>query len=128
MKSARLVAPKPRLTTMGPRLGYAKDDQQATDRHRRNNSPSKAWYKTAWWQKTRQRILKRDLYRCQNPTCKVPGGALVGGKGEAHIDHIEPHNDDWALFHCGDEGLTTLCVNCHNSAKQAEERNRWRRA
>jgi 5-methylcytosine-specific restriction enzyme A len=118
VKSAKLKAPAPRLATMAPRLGYAKDDQQATDRHRRNNSPSKAWYKTAWWQKARQRILLRDCYTCQHPGC----GRVVGGKGEAHIDHIEPHNDDKALFHCSDDGLQVLCAECHSGKKQAEER------
>jgi 5-methylcytosine-specific restriction endonuclease McrA len=47
---------------------------------------------------------------------------LVAGKGQAHIDHIEPHNEDRAKFYCDDRGLQTLCVNCHNSKKQAEER------
>lgn len=117
---AKLKPPPPRLATMAPRIGYAKDDQQATDRHRRNNSPSKAWYKRAWWLKARSRVLMRDLYRCQNPTCPQPG-ALLTGKGEAHVDHIEPHNDDHALFHCSDDGLRTLCAHCHNSIKQAEE-------
>lgn len=114
----RLPTLPPKLKTLAPRMGYAKDDQQATDRHRRQNQPSKAWYKSAWWLKTRQRILKRDLYTCQHPGC----GALVAGKGEAHIDHIEPHNDDWHAFHCDDDGLRTLCSHCHNSIKQAEER------
>jgi len=101
---------------MAPRLGYAKDDAAATSRYRRNNHPSKAWYNTAWWLKTRQRILARDLYTCQS--C----GVLVAGKGEAHIDHVAPHNEDRSLFFCEDSGLQTLCQHCHNSKKQSEER------
>lgn len=108
----------PRLPTQAPRMGYAKDNEQATNRHRRMNQPSKAWYGSAWWQQMRQRILLRDLYMCQSPGC----GKLVHGKGEAHIDHIEPHNGDYQAFHCGEEGLQVLCCTCHNSKKQSEER------
>lgn len=56
------------------------------------------------------------MYQCRK--CK----ALVAGKGEAQIDHITPHNEDRALFHCDDAGLQTLCQTCHSSVKQAEER------
>lgn len=106
----------PLVATLPPKLGYARSDPQATARYRRANQPSKAWYNTAWWQRARQRVLARDLYACQE--C----GVLVGGKGEAHIDHIEPHNEDRERFFCGDEGLQTLCVTCHASVKQREER------
>jgi hypothetical protein len=46
----------------------------------------------------------------------------VGGKGEAHVDHAAPHNDDRERFFCADDGLQTLCATCHASAKQREER------
>lgn len=116
----KLKTLSPRIATMAPRLGYAKDDTTATSRYRHANSPSKAWYNTAWWKHARQRILARDLYTCQ--MC----GVLVAGKGEAHIDHIEPHRDDRNRFFCGDNGLQTLCANCHNMHKQAEERGSYR--
>lgn len=113
---AKLKTLSPRVATLAPRLGYAHRDARATDRFRRANQPSKAWYKTAWWLKARLRILARDLYMCRR--C----GVMVGGKGEAHIDHIEPHNEQRERFFCDDDGLQTLCVTCHVAAKQADER------
>lgn len=115
---SRLAVLPPRLTTQAPRLGYAKDDQRATERYRRANHPSKGWYKSTWWQQMRRRILLRDLYKCQSPGC----GKLVAGKGEAHVDHIDPHNEDYQAFHCSEDGLQTLCASCHSGKKQAEER------
>lgn len=113
---AKLKTLPPLVATLAPKLGYARSDPKATARYRRANQPSKAWYNTAWWKATRLRILVRDLFTCQK--C----GVLVGGKGEAHVDHIEPHNEDREQFFCGDEGLQTLCAPCHASVKQREER------
>lgn len=113
----RLPRLAPLVATLAPRIGYAKDDKAATSRYRRANSPSKTWYKSKWWLDTRLRILKRDLWTCQ--MC----GALVAGKGEAHVDHNVPHNDDRQKFFCPDVGLRTLCAHCHNSVKQREERS-----
>jgi 5-methylcytosine-specific restriction endonuclease McrA len=97
-------------------MGYAPDDERARDKYRRETQPSKQWLKSAWWLRARQRVLIRDLYTCR--LC----GRLVGEKGQAHIDHITPHNECREKFHCDDAGLQTLCVNCHASKKQREER------
>lgn len=113
---ARLTNLKPRLGSLAPRIGYAPGDDKAREKHRRDTQPSKTWLKSDWWQKTRQRILLRDLYTCRR--CKRP----VLGKGEAIVDHIHPHNEDRALFFCSDDGLQTLCSHCHSSIKQSEER------
>lgn len=108
----------PLVPTIKPLVGRMPGDEKARDQHRRQHQPSKTWLKSAWWLRARQRVLIRDRYTCQWPGC----GALVAGKGEAHIDHIEPHNEDRSLFFCDDAGLQTLCVPCHVSKKQAEER------
>ena len=112
---AKLSNLKPRLGNLPPRVGYATGDEKGRDQQRRHLQPSKQWLKTAWWQKTRQRILLRDLYTCQ--MCK----RLVAGKGEAHIDHIRPHRENMERFFCADDGLQTLCVPCHVGKKQREE-------
>jgi 5-methylcytosine-specific restriction protein A len=114
----KLTSLKPRLGSLKPRFGYAPGDEKGRDRYRRQSQPSKTWLKSAWWLKARQRILLRDRYTCQGKSC----GRLVAGKGEAHIDHIVPHNESHAAFHCDDAGLQTLCVDCHVSKKQREER------
>lgn len=63
------------------------------------------------WRRLRDQVLVRDLYTCQQDRC----GRLVGGKGEAHVDHVDgdPMNNEL-------ENLQTLCVRCH-SAKTARE-------
>lgn len=114
----KLKTLRPMVGKMKPLVGRMPGDERARDAHRRHHQPSKAWLKTRWWQDARQRVLVRDGYRCQWQGC----GALVTGKGEAHIDHIEPHNEDRSLFFCSDAGLQTLCVPCHVRLKQAEER------
>jgi 5-methylcytosine-specific restriction protein A len=79
-------------------------------------------YKSKRWQDTRARILVRDIYMCRR--CK----RMVGGKGEAIVDHIIEHKGDLALFHCADAGLQTLCATCHSSGKQSEERTGYSKA
>lgn len=64
------------------------------------------------WRKIREHVLLRDLYTCQAAGC----GRLVGGKGEAHVDHVDndPSNNDMA-------NLQTLCVACHSSKTATED-------
>ena len=115
---SKLKSLRPLVGTIKPLVGRMPGDEKARDLYRRDNQPSKQWLKSKWWLAARARVLKRDLYRCQWPGC----GVLVAGKGQAHIDHKLPHNEDRSLFFCSDDGLQTLCVNCHVSKKQAEER------
>ena len=115
---SKLKTLRPLVGKLKPLVGRMPGDEKARDEHRRQHQPSKTWLKSAWWLKARQRVLVRDRYTCQRPGC----GVLVAGKGEAHIDHIVPHNEDRALFFCDDAGLQALCVPCHVRLKQAEER------
>lgn len=114
----KLKTLQPMVSTIKPLVGWSVGDTKARDQYRRENQPSKRWLKSGWWLAARKRILLRDLYTCQWPGC----GKLVAGKGQAHIDHKEPHNEDRAKFFCHDAGLWTLCEHCHNSKKQREER------
>jgi 5-methylcytosine-specific restriction protein A len=63
------------------------------------------------WRRLRESILIRDLYTCQEVGC----GKLVGGKGQAHVDHDDgdPNNND-------PSNLKTMC-NCCHSRKTARE-------
>lgn len=107
-KAPKLRLLKPALKPLGPQL------KPATDR--RYSSPDyKRWYKTAKWQRLRQVILVRDNYTCQ--MC----GRVLGARGEAHIDHIQAHRGDAALF-WAEDNLQVLCAPCHLSVKQREEK------
>lgn len=112
---ARVKSIGRRLETLRPRL-VAPQDEAGRSRFNWNNKPSKRWYKTAWWQAVRERVLLRDMFTCQR--C----GASVAGKGEAQVDHITPHNEDRERFFCRDDELQVLCVPCHVRVKQSEER------
>ena len=123
---SKLKTLKPQIATIKPLIGRAAGDERARDKERRDRQPSKKWLKTSWWLEARRRILARDLYTCQWPEC----GKLVAGKYQAHVDHIEPHNEERDKFFCSDAGLQTLCEPCHNTKKQQEEirqgqRQRW---
>ena len=63
------------------------------------------------WRTIRQSVLVRDCYTCQH--CK----ALVGGKGEAHVDHVD--GDAWNNPADG-SNWAVLCASCH-SRKTARE-------
>lgn len=72
-------------------------------------------YRTARWQRLREQVIIDDEYTCR--MC----GALVGLKPyDAHVDHIDPHKGDEALF-WATANLQTLCGPCHNSAKARME-------
>jgi 5-methylcytosine-specific restriction endonuclease McrA len=114
---SRLRTIKPLVSTIKPLIGRAPGDEEARAKQEwREDRPSRLWLKSGWWKRTRQRILARDMYTCKR--C----GLLVTGKGEAHVDHIIPHNEEKARFFCDDAGLQTLCRLCHTGAKQSEER------
>ncbi len=76
-------------------------------------------FHTGRWRVTRERILRRDLYTCQQ--CGV---LLTDGKTHpraAVVHHKIPHHGDADLFWCPDDGLEAVCAKCHNSEKQSEE-------
>lgn len=90
------------FTRRAPRYQPPERDRQA-DRTLPTNSTA--------WRRLREEVLLRDLYTCQVAEC----GRVLGGKGEAHVDHVDgdPSNNAMA-------NLQTLCRRCH-SEKTARE-------
>jgi 5-methylcytosine-specific restriction protein A len=100
---ARLQSLRSQLSQVPARLNPV----PAADRQQRRQYATNS----AEWRAIRQQVLLRDNYTCR--AC----GRTAGGKGEAHVDHID-----------GDSGNNpedgsnwqTLCAPCH-SAKTARE-------
>lgn len=116
----RLVMAKPRLAVAKPRLAKAVLVDEA-DRSRLRDAVHawRAWYKTARWQKLRWQVLVKALFTCA--MCN----RVEGETSKLVADHKVPHRGDEALF--WDEGnLQCLCKGCHDSVKQAQERNQGR--
>lgn len=111
---AKLSAVRPRVQALRSRIGGVAGDRKAMDQAR-DQRPWRRWYKTARWQALRWQTLVRDLFTCQR--C----GRIEGDTPQLVADHRKPHRGDAALF-WSQANLWTLCVNCHSSAKQREER------
>lgn len=111
----------PRLGRAPSRFGQAaaKDEQDRT-RQRDASQPWRAWYKTARWQKLRQRVLKRDGYVCQQT------GVMLVGKHPAPnspvADHIAPHRGNPDLF-WNEDNLQTVSKGWHDQEKQRIEKS-----
>lgn len=115
----RLTAVKPRIGTMPSRLGHVSGDEAARHRQRDATQPWRAWYKTARWQRLRERILIRDQFICQKT------GVLLVGRHPAPnspvVDHKIPHRGDERLF-WDESNLHAVSKAYHDSTKQSEER------
>ncbi len=72
-------------------------------------------YCSAAWLKTRQAVLIRDAWQCQE--C----GRVCAEKREAHVDHVTPKSlggtDELA-------NLRTLCIRCHGRKTVQEQRRK----
>lgn len=82
------------------------------------SAPWKAWYKTARWERLRQLVFLRDLYKCQR------SGELCIGKHPAPnspvANHKRPHRGDPVLFWDPDN-VETVSKQIHDGIIQAEE-------
>lgn len=112
----RLTQLRPRLGSMPRRVGGSLPATEAErSRLRDALAPSRAWYKTARWQRLRWDVLVRDLFTCR--LC----GRIEGVTSRLVADHIVPHRGDAGRF--WDAGnLQCLCKACHDGTKQAQER------
>ena len=112
---ARLRALPSRLKALPPRLQSLADDGASRTVRRRQETPWRAWYSTARWQRLSLSVRAAALFTCA--MC----GAIRPGKGETVTDHKIPHRGDPDLF-WDERNLQCLCKACHDGAKQAEER------
>jgi 5-methylcytosine-specific restriction enzyme A len=103
------------LAPLKNRVAFLNDDKAAASRARDRRHEWRAWYKTQAWRRLRWKILTRDLFTCQR--C----GKLEGNTSLLVADHKVPHRGDEALFF-DEQNIWCLCKQCHDSAKQAEER------
>jgi len=62
-------------------------------------------------------VLVRDMFTCAR--CK----RIIIGKGQAVADHIVPHRGNERMF-WDERNLQCLCAECHDSAKQAEDKRK----
>lgn len=117
---AKLKTLRPLVATIKPLIGRAPGDEQGRNRHRDETQHWRAWYKTARWQKLRQRVLIRDNYTCQRT------GTLCIGKHPAPnspvADHRIPHRGDPALF-WDINNIETVSKEYHDSLKQRAEKS-----
>lgn len=94
--------------------------KRAGSRQRDDAQPWRGWYKTARWQKLRQRILTRDLY-----TCRMTGVFLCGtypAPNSAVVDHVEAHRGDERRF-WDETNLMAVSKAWHDSEKQRLEQS-----
>lgn len=105
----KLKTLKPQLKTLAPLVRKPLGDRYSAPDYKR-------WYWTAKWQRLREKVRIRDNFMCR--MC----GRVLGARGEAHVDHIQPHKGDEALF-WAEDNLQTLCAHCHNALKQRAEKS-----
>ncbi|GLO64740.1 MULTISPECIES: HNH endonuclease [Bacteria] len=82
----------------------------------RTKEQQKKFYRSSEWIATRQRILERDNYECQE--CKRQGRVYTDKHDpDKHkrldVDHIK-ELEDYPELALDDDNLETLCVRCHN--------------
>jgi len=66
---------------------------------------SRRFYKSKAWRDTREYILKRDKYLCQD--CREPAEEVH------HIVKLTPENINDMTIALGENNLVSLCRNCH---------------
>ena len=76
------------------------------------------WYNLEVWRKRSRR------QRREQPLCRMclANGLVVPA---TVADHIEPHKGDWEAFLGG--ALQSLCFECHNTRKKADENRGYSR-
>jgi 5-methylcytosine-specific restriction enzyme A len=131
------VARIARLKDGARRLGASAPMLRPADPRR--DDPSRAWYKTAAWQRLRWDVLVRDRFTCRmcgwahhlsreaGVLTAVGLGDLVTGRAPQLVaDHIEAHRGDQTRF-WDPANLQCLCRRCHDGPKQRAEGGRgWR--
>lgn len=68
-------------------------------------------YGDSWSPQLKERIKRRDNYKCQNPNCRK------------NSDILCPHHIDYNKHNCSESNLITLCKSCNSRANFY--RNKW---
>lgn len=76
-------------------------------------------YTSKRWRKKRERILRRDGYKCRE--CRKYGRAR-----EAVTVHHIKHVDEYPELAYVDDNLISLCNPCHNKMHPEKGGGRWR--
>ena len=79
--------------------------------------PLHDFYGTAEWKRIRERVKKRDGYRCTDPNCQTPGRGLGD---RVIVDHIVERRHGGSDH---DTNLRTLCPACDNRRHGHRQRN-----
>ena len=74
-------------------------------------------YKTARWKRTREKILRRDMYMCRE--CRRYGRLTEA----AEVHHIRHADTAPELFYT-ESNLVSLCKKCHNKQHPEKAKNR----
>src|SRR4051812_38407598 len=97
-------------TTYRPGGHLTKQQRQRLEDRRRGPVSKRGPYQTKWWQATRLRIARRDMYQC-----KQCGKDVGKAKGDFTCDHKEPRPIGAPIdtdTHDNDANLWTLCTRC----------------
>lgn len=104
--------------TFRPSYLPSRHEQQRQHDSRRDQSEQRGWYKTARWQKLKQRVHVRDLFRCQET------GVLCSGKYPADdspvADHIIEPDGDPSLF-WDENNIRTVSKAYHDGERQRQQ-------
>ncbi len=76
-------------------------------------------FQTSRWKATRERILLRDNYTCQQCGCGLTVGRTHPRAAVVH--HKIPHHGAPVLFWCDDDELEAVCKRDHDGELQGEE-------
>lgn len=92
----------------------------------RRSESSRSWrwmYSTPeWTDDLRPGQLLREPF-CRECAVRYPPGDPRRRTRAAEVDHIIPHNGDWAVF-TDRENLQSLCHSCHSRKTMAESREK----
>lgn len=117
MTMGRLISLKSALPTLRPSIAYLPQGERERDRARAA-LPWRQWYNTTRWRKLRLQVFLRDNYTCQAT------GQVLAGKAPAPdspvADHRKAHHGDPVLF-WDDANIWTVSKAYHDSVKQKAE-------
>jgi len=80
---------------------------------------SEFFYKSKQWQHTREYVMKRDNYLCQDCLAK---GIQTPAEEVHHIIELTPENIDDQSISLNPDNLVSLCRECHRARHDHQQR------